>query len=337
MNAEAVTGPPVGNLIVTIDVEGDNAWDSPREISTRNSAFLPRFQELCEKHGLVPTYLTNYEMARDPAFVEFARAAITSGNAEIGMHLHAWNSPPLVPLTAEDFRYRPYLIDFPADMIRSKVEFMTRLLEDVFSVRIVSHRAGRWALNALYVQVLEEFGYKVDCSVTPHVDWRGSAGSPVGKGGTDYRGFPDRHYWIGGDDISEPTMSDLLEVPMTVMDTSPRPLARLAKSASPNPNLSTRALRRLWPLEWMRPNGHNRQSMLRVIDIAEREGRPYVEFMLHSSEFMPGGSPTFPDDASIERLYDDLAAVFEHAASRFAGSSLANFRETVRHRELAGA
>ncbi len=337
MNAEAMTKPSIGNLLITIDVEGDNAWDSPCEVSTRNAAFLPRFQELCEKHGMVPTYLTNYEMARDPVFVEFARAAIASGKAEIGMHLHAWNSPPLVPLTAEDFRYRPYLIEFPPEIIRSKVEFMTRLLEDVFAVRVVSHRAGRWALNAFYVRILAELGYKVDCSVTPHVDWRGSAGSPGGTGGTDYREFPERHYWIGGADISEPTASDLLEVPMTIIESSPRALARLVKSASPRPSLSQRALRRLWPLEWMRPNGHNLQSMLRIINIAECEGRPYVEFMLHSSEFMPGGSPTFPDEASVERLYDDLAALFEHAASRFTGSSFATFQESVGRRKFADA
>jgi len=25
------------------------------------------------------------------------------------MHLHAWNSPPLMPLTDDDFRHQPFL------------------------------------------------------------------------------------------------------------------------------------------------------------------------------------------------------------------------------------
>lgn len=321
---------PRGAFLITIDVEGDNAWSRPRENSTRNAAFLPRFQELCDKFNFIPTYLTNYEMANDPYFAEFARDAIASGRAEIGMHLHAWNSPPLVPLTDDDSRYCPYLVEFPDDLVRRKVEFMTRLLEDTFSRRIESHRAGRWALNSLYVRVLAQFGYGVDCSVTPHVDWRTNPGAPGGSGGTDYRGFPERHYWIGGDDISRSADSGLLEVPMTVLDRRPPSLAVFARSSSLNSDWPQRALRRLWPLEWLRPNGGNLRSMLRILTISERENWPYVELTLHSSELMPGGSPTFQDEAAVERLYDDLAALFERAASRFVGKSLAKFRESVR-------
>jgi hypothetical protein len=29
---------------------------------------------------------------------------IARGTAEVGMHLHAWNSPPTEPLTADDWR-----------------------------------------------------------------------------------------------------------------------------------------------------------------------------------------------------------------------------------------
>ena len=42
-------------FLVTIDTEGDDLWSRPREIGTRNAAFLPRFQALCEAHGLKPT------------------------------------------------------------------------------------------------------------------------------------------------------------------------------------------------------------------------------------------------------------------------------------------
>jgi hypothetical protein len=51
------------------------------------------------------------------------------------MHLHAWNSPPLVPLTVDDFHHQPYLLRYPEAVIREKVKFMTGLLEDRFGVR----------------------------------------------------------------------------------------------------------------------------------------------------------------------------------------------------------
>ena len=65
-------------------------------IHAENAKFLPRFQDLCEKHGLKPTYLTTYEMACDPDFVRFARAAEARKTAEVGMHLRAWDSPPIL-------------------------------------------------------------------------------------------------------------------------------------------------------------------------------------------------------------------------------------------------
>src|ERR1700675_1374261 len=100
-------------FIITIDPEGDDLWSKPREITTRNAQYLPRFQSLCERFGFKPVYLTNYEMATSDAFVEFGRDVLARGTGEIGMHLHAWNSPPLVPLTRDDFHYQPYLIEYP--------------------------------------------------------------------------------------------------------------------------------------------------------------------------------------------------------------------------------
>ena len=92
-------------FLITIDTEGDNLWRNRRTITTRNTLFLPRFQALCEKYGFKPTWLTNYEMASDPAYVEFARDVIARGQGEVGMHLHAWNSPPEAPLTDDDWRW----------------------------------------------------------------------------------------------------------------------------------------------------------------------------------------------------------------------------------------
>jgi hypothetical protein len=49
-------------FLITVDTEGDNLWARPRELTTHNAAWLPRFQALCERYGLKPTYLTAWEM-----------------------------------------------------------------------------------------------------------------------------------------------------------------------------------------------------------------------------------------------------------------------------------
>src|SRR4030095_6053082 len=108
------------SFLITIDTEGDNQWSRPRVTTTRNAGFLPRFQALCERFGLRPTYLTNHEMALCPVFTEFARAVLARGAAEIGMHLHAWDSPPIVPLTHDDLAHHPYLCEFPEAIVRQK-------------------------------------------------------------------------------------------------------------------------------------------------------------------------------------------------------------------------
>ena len=56
--------------------------------------------------------------------------------------------------------------------------------------------------------------------------------------------------------------------------------------------------------------------MLSVVDWAFAENAPVIEFMLHSSEFMPGGSPTFRTVEQIEILYAHLGKLFAHLASR---------------------
>jgi hypothetical protein len=311
-----------GKFLITIDTEGDNLWAKPREITTRNSRFLGRFQTLCERYGFKPVYLTDFEMANCPVFAEFGRDVLARGTGEIGMHLHAWNSPPITPLTRDDYLFQPYLIEYPEPLMREKIIRLTRLLEDTFSARMSSHRAGRWAFNEAYARVLCEAGYTADCSVTPGVSWADHKGDPNGRGGSDYRRFPADAYLLAPGDISRPGDSTLLEVPMTVVSFLPRLLHGIERKGP-----AGRVLNRFYPLYWLRPNGHNLEKIIRLVRRAAAEKRPYVEFMLHSSEFMPGGSPTFAVEADIERLYEHLEQLFDEASSHFEGATLAEFAQ----------
>jgi hypothetical protein len=314
--------PPA--FLITIDTEGDNAWSRPAPGTTNNSKFLHRFQVLCERFGFRPTYLVNNEMAQCPVFQELASDALRRDTCEVGMHLHAWDSPPVVPLTADDARHHPYLIEYPHAVMRAKVHHMTTLLQETFGRHPTSHRAGRWAFNEAYAALLIEYGYRVDCSVTPHVSWTRKKGDPAGGGGSDYRGFPDDAYYLDARDIRRPGTSALLEVPVTIVR-SRHPFARLAPRVS-RPRLLRRALHQWPPVLWLRPRGRNRGTMLAVLRTALSQRRSYVEFMLHSSELMPGGSPTFASERDIERLYEDMEAVFA-AASDFEGLTLTRFAD----------
>jgi len=325
------------DFLITIDTEGDNLWSTPREITTDNAAYLGRFESLCESYGLKPTYLVNYEMAKSSVFVNFGKDVLHRKTAEIGMHLHAWNTPPLDPLTPDDFKFLPYLFEYPPQVMREKVRVMTELLENTFQVEITSHRAGRWGFNEVYAQILIEKGYCVDCSVTPHISWNQNLGDPQQSGGTDYSQFPDKAYCVDPHDIRRPGASSLLEIPVTIFSAQ-NTFRRLLHFALGNVPRVRTLVNQFFPLVyWLRPNGKNRRHMLDLVRRAVRGNRPYLQFILHSSELMPGGSPFFPTVRSIETLYADLDALFELASQTCQAATLKEFHQSFLENQLSNA
>ena len=47
--------------------------------------------------------------------------------------------------------------------------------------------------------------------------------------------------------------------------------------------------------------------------------------MIHSSELMPGGSPTFKTENDIENLYSDLKMIFKDLSSFCKGKTLSEY------------
>lgn len=296
-------------FIITIDTEGDNLWavsDIKTPVRTENAKFLYRFQELCEKYGFVPTYLTNHEMANADAMKELGRAGIKRGTLEIGAHEHAWNSPPFFPLIKSPAkRGKPYLGEYPQFVIRKKLEYLTQLLEDTFQCPITSHRGGRWCLNGIIVRELERLGYTVDCTCTPGISWKKDPGWGIGGKGTDWSGYGNRPFMLAYLVAGKAKKSGILEIPVT----------SIKKTKDGNP-------------KWFRPDGKNLMELLGIVDYMYERKEPYIEFMLHSSELMPGGSPAFVRKGQIERLYGDLDILFSALRQHgFCGISLSGFAQ----------
>ena len=305
-------------FLITIDTEGDNLWNKPKVIETKNARGLERFQHLCNEFGFKPVYLTNYEMVMDDWYVNFAKEHANKGECEIGMHLHPWNSPPLTSLTENDMEYQPFLMEYPFEVIREKVITMTKLLEDRFERKIYSHRAGRWGMSEAYYGVLEECGYHTDCTVTPFVDWSHVMGNPHGNGGSDYSSFPNYSYFPDKTDISKSGNGRVLEVPMTIVQ-SPRSI--IFAGIKNKTNLLPRMIKRaLFKKLWLRPDGHNLEEMLSIIQ--DNKESDYFEFMIHSSELSAGLNPTFPTEESIDNLYSNMKTLFSKVSTKCVGMTL---------------
>jgi hypothetical protein len=279
---------------------------------------MPRFQELCDQYGYKPVYLVNYEMINDVFFVNFAQKTLQAGNCEIGMHLHAWNTPPFYELAGSYHNYGlPYLIEYPETIMREKFNFLFKRLTETFNTGIMSHRSGRWAMNQSYFDILIDSGMKIDCSVTPHISWKKSKGFTAGSAGSDYRTFSEDPF------VVKHSLQDsfLLEIPVTIR------VMRTFSITSSRTVLS--GLKKLIcgkPV-WLRPNGNNLGEMLALIKYIRKSRDDYLMFMLHSSEFMPGGSPNFKTAESIELLYSDLKIIFENISEGFRGITLKDYHK----------
>jgi len=295
-------------FIITIDAEGDNCWGykAGDVIHTLNATYLPRFQALCDKYKFKPVYLTNYEMLNNEEYVGFIKEVIGSDRGEIGMHLHAWNNPPYYELKGP-YDGIPYLIEYPVHIMEEKIKILVETLGETFNTRIISHRAGRWATDNRYFQLLSKYGIQVDCSVTPCLTGKGLHGVTL-ENGTDYLHAPKTTYMI---------RDNILEVPMTI-----RQMRHIGKGSIKH-KLKTLIL---GDAVFMRPAVQSVLQMKRLVKRVEREGCEYIEFMLHSSELMPGGSPYFKTEYDVEKLYADMIELFDYMSKDYRGITLKEYR-----------
>lgn len=307
-------------FFITIDTEGDNLWNwhSGQKINTENVKFLPRFQLMAEEYGFKPIWLSNYEMLSDSKYIDFICNVEDKKTGELGMHLHAWNNPPYYELNkVRDSQ--PYLIEYPLEIMRKKIYTLTEFIKKRTGTCPISHRAGRWAMNQIYFDLLSEFGYKIDCSYTPHVNWNKSLGCVEDSKGSDYTKVSEEPFYINTKNNKK-----ILEIPMTIRIKHKMYLHE--KSYLKNYAASIYHMF-FGKICWLRPNGYNLEEMISILD--EEKKNDYVMFMIHSSELMPGGSPTFRTRESIEKLYSDLKQLFRYASKYYCGSTFKEYINKV--------
>jgi hypothetical protein len=308
------------DVIVTIDTEADDQWDRLKpELTTANLAALPRFQDLCERYGIKPSYLCTWEVVEDERFA-LLRDFQQGGRAEIGAHLHPWTTPPMEHAEGgvEREAFGAYPSELEPEVFAAKLRALTRRIHERAGMAPTSYRAGRWGFRAEHISELISLGYIVDCSVTPLRSWKQAHG--VHEGGPDFRGAPALPYFLDPTDVCRPGSSPLLELPVTIL------FLRSALAASKRlralfyryrPTVAGKAVNKLLRIDqrWFRPYPHmSAARMLAVYARARRVGLPMVEMMFHSSELMPGGSPYNRDETSVEAMYAKLEAVFARLA-----------------------
>ena len=280
--------------LVTIDVEPDNVWQDIRSRSLDNLKELPRFQALCREYGVHPTYLVTWSVANNDSGAKIVEKILAEGDCEVGIHPHLWETPPIGDI---DLSGRACVgSDYAVDVLTEKITSLTSLMRQRFGIPL-SHRAGRWGMDPRQVQILCELGIQTDTSVTPGLDLS-ATGAP------DYRKAPLTPYFLGGESLSLPGKSHLLEVPCTV-----RPGRRLA--GLERSRLGQAMARRLG-LAPMQLRCSPTQTTRQLLQISAWGAKrlPHLNMMTHSSEFMAGGSPYWHTNADVASHFDVYRHIF---------------------------
>ena len=283
-------------LCVSIDCECDKgpAWRTRRPLAFDgvHVGIAERLHPLFRRFGAKPTYLLSPELLRDARCVE--RLASLDG-CELGTHLHGE--------MAEPGAYEPDVTnavqrDYPREVEGAKLAWLTQAFRDAFGRAPRSFRAGRFGIGGNTVSLLEELGYAVESSVTPHVDW--SDVSP----GLSFVDAPTQPYHPDAREPSRPGDSAILEVPVTIRRSL---LARV-------PILGKHVEHR-----WLRPTRSSGDALVELAretieaEAREHPGRPVVlNAMFHNVEVVAGTSPYASTEEEARGIVDRVGALLEY-------------------------
>ncbi|NVO20125.1 MAG: hypothetical protein HXX13_10515 [Bacteroidetes bacterium] len=301
-------------FILTIDTEADNQWDHGRDLSLENIKYIPRFQELCDKYQIRPTYLVTSEVCLDEYSRSIFRSYLQNHRCEIGAHLHSWTTGPFRDENGLRFndKQHAFAYELPAELLNEKIATLTSQIKDGFGVQAVSFRSGRYGFNKEVAKILVDHSYTIDSSVTPFVSWTTHKGISGLAGGPDFMDASPKPYKYSFEN------GILNELPITILPTA-YPFSvnhALARKYIRNvqSNIILKLLKKLVfgiQPRWLRPYTRVKLAQFEsLIKQASSLELPYLVMMFHSSELMPGGSANFPDESSIDYLYKLLEELF---------------------------
>jgi hypothetical protein len=288
-------------LCISIDCECDKGpgWrlQKPMGFAGIVQGIGQRLQPLFRRYRTKPTYLLSPEVMRDAHALE--TLVHLEGDAELGTHLHGELAEPgsFEPEVTAIFQRQ-----YDRETERQKLLYLTDLFRSAFGRSPRSFRAGRFGIGAHSLGLLEELGYWVDSSVTPHKDWT-RAGAP----GLSFRRAPTQPYQPVLDDPERRAemAGPLMEVPVTIRPSALGLVPVIGRLVEPR---------------WLRPTRGSADGLIAVARDEVRSARraresgPIVlNCMFHNVEIVPGASPYAQNEAQVDAIMARLTALLAWA------------------------
>lgn len=277
-------------VVLTIDVEEEGLFGGAyarNGVSVRNVAWLARLAPLLQRMDMPVTLLCAHSVFADADACRALDALRSACRAEIGAHLHHWNTPPVTHAPSGTAYESAGQV--PVDRMRAKLRTLFQAGEAYAGHPLTSFRMGRWDLHRWHWSLLAECGVLVDASVRP---------LHCGRGGPN-------HFFAS----SQPYMvhigaREILEVPLTCVPVFPalRTLFAAERAAR------WRNTVQKWGALALLPVYHPLWAMQCITRLMVARGQRVLSLTWHSSEMMPGGAPHVPDAQAAQALLDKVEA-----------------------------
>jgi hypothetical protein len=313
MNSEhSIPFPSTGLLdpqTFTITVDTEEEWDwrlgfRANVGSTANILGIPKFQETCERYGAKVTYFVNYSALASP-HSGVLKDLSQNPNAEIGLHYHPWNTPPLAKEKTIAIEHT-FLANLNWDLAEKKLDSIFDQF-DRLGIIPRSFRGGRYSTSDQIQKYLSKRGIRADCSLFPFCQWN-EPGAPE----YSRRGFEIKRKSFAEDN------SFLWEIPLTRGFTRgdwilwshlflllSQPPWRMLRGIGILDRLGI--TKQVW-LNFEEFLGSQNYQLRKVLN---RLRLPTINFTLHSSSLIAGGNLYVPTATALDKFYRNL----EHTLS----------------------
>ncbi len=293
-------------LAISIDVEEEGLFCGryPRTPGgVENVAELRRLEFITSEFGIPLTLLVAHSVAVSlPCRVILDRFREKLG-AEIGAHLHPWNTPPFQELAHAE-PVRSSLL--PPRLLEAKFETLLTSLKDI-GVFPQSFRMGRFDLGRGVCRLLPGCGIKVDSSIVPLRNARGGPDHFLAPADP----FPLKWTTLFGKTGEEGKEQNrqVWEAPLTniaIFPASARLVYRLAGRLPAKGRDAVLTGFRHIGAAGIHPAWYPLQSMKAAAALHRARGGQVLNMFLHSSELMPGATPSFRTTGAVDGLVEKI-------------------------------
>lgn len=244
-----------------------------------------------------PCYVVTWPLLADDRAATVLEDLARS-KADLGIHLHAWNTPPFAKSAPEATGFQGCL---PPELERAKLETLAQAFRARFGRPSRVHKAGRYGIGYNTPGILRDLGIRLDLSPMPGFDYRH-------LGGPDFRHLPDGPMLLAGEGA-------IVALPASGGFVGPLAVLGPALWSANAPALLRAPLARSGLLRRVRlsPEGHTIGELMALTRTLLGRGTTHLSLTLHSSSLAPGWTPYVRDAADRRALLEVLDGYLAYA------------------------